>query len=90
MNKIIKFNRKLKKKTSVLCVLDYSNKTNKVIEVIGSYNFINKNLDINIFRFIYWISKNIKLSGEVFQVLLKFNIIRLKKNIKNDKNRKSI
>lgn len=82
MRPLIKFTKKNKKNIYSLLLVDNIKKSNRVIEVLGSYNPINKNLNLNIFRLIFWLSKNTEISGNVFNLFLKFNIFNFKKNCK--------
>lgn len=71
--------RKFKKKFSYLIVLikiDETKSLNKVIEVIGSYDFLQKRLVINIFRLIYWIAKESAISGKLVNLLYLFGILK--------------
>ena len=65
-----------KKKINSYVLVIVSNYSNKVLEKIGTYNNKNKNLSLNIFRLIYWVSKNIFLTGNVFNLFLKICLIK--------------
>ena len=53
MTKLIKLIKKNKKKTFLIVVLDYRFKTNRVLEKLGSYNPLNKEVNLNLFRLSY-------------------------------------
>lgn len=71
---IIKLQKKKKKKTFNLVVTSTFGRK-KIIEKIGTYNIFNKTLSLNIFRLIYWVSKNIFMSGNVLILFFKINLI---------------
>lgn len=47
---------------------------NRVVEKIGSTTITYKNFYINIFRLLFWLSKNIIISRNAFFLLKRFNI----------------
>lgn len=65
--------KKMKKKKfyRVLIIKGY---TNKVIEKIGTFDHENKKFILNNFRFLYWISKNIKVHWKFFYLLNFFGL----------------
>lgn len=66
-----------KKKFSYLIAvikIGKNKKKNKIVEVLGSYDYLNKKLVINIFRLIFWISKDIAICGKVVKLLYLFTI----------------
>lgn len=76
---IIKF-KKNKFKRSILLIKKTrkNHKSSKILEVLGNYNSQNNYLTINVFRLIYWISKNIYFSGDLLQILFLYNLIKIK------------
>lgn len=76
---IIKFLR-FKNNRKLIVVVRRSKKiynVNQVVEVLGKYDFLHKKLVFNIFRFIFWMSKNVFCCGDVLELLLIFNIINV-------------
>lgn len=71
--------KKIRKKNIYLIALikqsKFSIKQNKVIELFGVYDFNKKKLTINIFRLIFWISKNVYITGKLVYLLILFDII---------------
>ena len=65
----------LKKKKKNSFVVAVIKKRGKVLEKLGVYNPKLNSLSLNIFRLIFWVSKNISVSGHVFNILVKFNIL---------------
>ena len=71
--------RKLTKKPSYLIAvvkIDETQSLNKVVEVIGSYNFSQGKLVLNVFRLIYWISNKCAISGRLVYLLYIFRILK--------------
>lgn len=83
MKKIIKLLKRNPKKnqprslTSVydICVVKKAEKNKYVFEKLGVYTQRGCRLDINLFRLVFWISKNVSFSGNAATLLLKHNIL---------------
>ena len=76
-----KIKLKNKKKNSYSVVVIKINKkinSNKIVEILGSYDFLNKKLVINIFRLIFWISKDVIICGKFIKLLYLFDIFEKK------------
>lgn len=76
VNRII-LKKSSQKNNYIMLVL---NSKKKILEKIGFFNFKKNQFSINIFRLIYWISKNYILYGKVLHLLTSNFILQLKKN----------
>ena len=70
---IICLKKIFKKKKFVVVVKKY-NSTNKIVEKIGTYDTIHKKLSINIYRLIFFVSKQTRMTGALFVILKRFHI----------------
>jgi hypothetical protein len=81
VNKVICLKKIYRKKKFVI-VVKYLNTKNKIFEKLGTYSIIYKRLNINVYRLIFFISKNTKITGSCMTVLKKFKVINNNSNIK--------
>ena len=70
-------------KTKLIFIIVNKKKVNSnkisIIEVLGSYNLTNNYLILNIFRIIYWLSKNTYCTYDVLEFFIQYNIISILK-----------
>lgn len=82
-NKVICL-RKIYKKKKFVIVVKYSNTKNKIIEKLGTFSIIYKRLALNIYRLIFFISKDAKISGSCLNIFQKFRVINSYSNIRSE------
>lgn len=84
MMKIIKLLRRVQKKyekrdkTPIydICLVKKSSHGRKIYEKLGVYSVKNGYFRLNIFRLIFWLSKDISMTGNFVLCLINFNILR--------------
>lgn len=67
-------------KRKVFKILIVKGHTHKVIEKIGSFDPVNGRFVLNNFRFLFWISKNIKIHWRLFVILSYFEFYKIEIN----------
>jgi ribosomal protein S16 len=79
--KLIKRARLKKRPSNIMpfydiCIVHKASHRKNVVEKIGSYNTAVARLELNVFRLIYWISKDVGITGNSVEVLCSAGIIK--------------
>jgi hypothetical protein len=83
INKVICF-KKIYGKQKFVIVVKYLNTKNKIVEKLGTFSIKYKRLTINIYRLIFFISRNTKISGSCLHILQKFKVINDESDIRGE------
>lgn len=83
MKKIVKLLKRNPKKNKPriltpvydICLVKKSARGRYVFEKLGVYTQRGHRLNINLFRLVFWISKNVSFTGNVIELLLRHNIL---------------